>query len=387
MYAVPGTPMTPKERLLAAMRLEQPDCVPVTPDTSVMIPCRMAGKTWWDVLLYRDPPLWKAYIDVVKYFGFDGWSPFWWIDGLDAELLGQHSGDVAQECIVARAEDRIVTRTRTERPGGVTWSDSATVYYRDQPMSLLTAAGLGLPAVPERYEVVRKNYDRRGLALYRDWVSEMGDRGVVGVPVGCVGTNWTEEAIFEWFDNRQVVLARSRAQSERVLAFTREAVKITPTPDLIHTGTSGWLTFQTPEMFEAISFENLRDVTAIAKAAGIPSQVHCCGREAYLVEVAATRTDLSCIEPLEVPPMGDCDLTDLKRRFGRRICLKGNLHTTDVILRGTVTEVREACRRAIDDAAEGGGFILSTGDQVPRDTPFENIEAMVDVARTYGRYR
>ncbi len=84
--------------------------------------------------------------------------------------------------------------------------------------------------------------------------------------------------------------------------------------------------------------------------------------------------------------MGDCDLADLKRRFGRRICLKGNLHTTEVMLRGTVAQVRECAKRAIDDAAEGGGFILSTGDQVPRDTPFENIEAMVEVARTYGRY-
>ena len=44
---------------------------------------------------------------------------------------------------------------------------------------------------------------------------------------------------------------------------------------------------------------NLRDVTAVAKAAGVLSQVHCCGREAYLVEAAATRTDLSCIEPLD----------------------------------------------------------------------------------------
>ena len=41
---------------------------------------------------------------------------------------------------------------------------------------------------------------------------------------------------------------------------------------------------------------------------------------------------------------------------------------------------------AIDDAAAGGGFILSTGDQTPRDTPDENIHTMQRVAETYGRY-
>ena len=84
--------------------------------------------------------------------------------------------------------------------------------------------------------------------------------------------------------------------------------------------------------------------------------------------------------------MGDCNLAELKRRFGGRIVLKGNLHTTEMMLRGTVEQVRAASRQAIDDAGAGGGFILSTGDQCGRDTPDANIRAMVEVARTYGKY-
>jgi hypothetical protein len=38
------------------------------------------------------------------------------------------------------------------------------------------------------------------------------------------------------------------------------------------------------------------------------------------------------------------------------------------------------------DAADGGRFILSTGDQCGRDTPDENLRAMVETARTYGGY-
>lgn len=84
--------------------------------------------------------------------------------------------------------------------------------------------------------------------------------------------------------------------------------------------------------------------------------------------------------------MGDCNLKELKKLYGDKIVLKGNLHTTEVMLRGTVQDVINACKQAIDDAAEGGKFILSTGDQCGRDTPDENLFAMVETAKTYGRY-
>lgn len=52
------------------------------------------------------------------------------------------------------------------------------------------------------------------------------------------------------------------------------------------------------------------------------------------------------------------------------------------MLKGSVQDVINASKKAIDDAKEGGSFILSTGDQCGRDTPFENIFAMVETART-----
>ena len=91
-------------------------------------------------------------------------------------------------------------------------------------------------------------------------------------------------------------------------------------------------------------------------------------------------TALSC--------QSDCEAADAKhaREFGAEISLMGNLHTTEVMLKGTPDDVRRASKQAIDDAAEGGGFVLSTGDQCGRDTPEENILAMIEVARTYGKY-
>ena len=80
------------------------------------------------------------------------------------------------------------------------------------------------------------------------------------------------------------------------------------------------------------------------------------------------------------------DIFEIKRTFGKQIALMGNLHTTEVMLHGTPDTVREEAKWCIDVAAEGGGFILSTGDQCGRDTPDENIRALVEFARDYGKY-
>ncbi|MEI7905394.1 MAG: uroporphyrinogen decarboxylase family protein, partial [Candidatus Firestonebacteria bacterium] len=118
---------------------------------------------------------------------------------------------------------------------------------------------------------------------------------------------------------------------------------------------------------------------------GLPTHVHSCGPEKELVKLMVEE-GLSIIDPLEIPPMGDCVLKDLKKLYGDKIVLKGNLHTTEVMLRGSVEDVIRESKKCIDDAAKGGRFVLSTGDQCGRDTPFENLRAMVATARSYGRY-
>ena len=64
--------MNSRERLLALLKGEITDCVPVCPDISNMVPARLTGKPFWDIYIYQDPPLWKAHIDAIKYFDIDG---------------------------------------------------------------------------------------------------------------------------------------------------------------------------------------------------------------------------------------------------------------------------------------------------------------------------
>jgi len=366
--------VTSRERMVTAMLNKQPDRVPVAPDMSNMIPCRLTGKPFWDIYLHNDPPLWKAYIDAAKHFGFDGWLYAVGAQG------PQH--DVA---IVKRTDDRLILQGYQETNGKRRWYTWVTVYYvADPPTGGVPCERIGLPREPEEWE----DFEDPTPPMTQEEVLRaaqqlMGEDGVVGVFVNIPGLGSVEQ-IYEYYDSYRAVKDRALAHEEQVEELTRQAIALKP--DHVMTGFSGCLIFQTPAIFRDLGLPSLQKLTRICQDAGIPSQVHSCGPERALVEICAKESDLSSINPLERPPMGDCDLAEIKRLFGRDIGLMGNLHTTEHMLFGTPDLVKRESKWCLDVAAEGGGFILSTGDQCGRDTPDENIYAMIEAAREYGKY-
>ncbi len=80
------------------------------------------------------------------------------------------------------------------------------------------------------------------------------------------------------------------------------------------------------------------------------------------------------------------DLGDVKRRYGNRIFLRGNVDCVHILPYGSEEDVRQDVRRCIDAAAKDGGFILSDSNSLHSNVKTENIEVMVDEARKYGKY-
>ncbi|PRR73309.1 hypothetical protein MHOCP_19330 [Moorella humiferrea] len=82
------------------------------------------------------------------------------------------------------------------------------------------------------------------------------------------------------------------------------------------------------------------------------------------------------------------DLTDAKKAkavLGGRFCLYGGVPTT-LLTYGTPQEVKDCVKKAIDELAGDGGFILAAGGVVMSDAKRENIMAMLEAAREYGVY-
>ncbi len=80
------------------------------------------------------------------------------------------------------------------------------------------------------------------------------------------------------------------------------------------------------------------------------------------------------------------DLFKAKEVLGDHMCLMGNV-SPQVLALGTVDQTVEECKRLIDVVGKGGGFILSSGCELPYNTKPENLAAMIETAKTYGVYR
>lgn len=392
--------MTPRERLLAVLSRKIPDCVPVMPDLSNMVPARLTGKPFWDLYLYNDPPIWEAYIDCAKHFDLDtlkdGFpltfggpnAPF--MDGVfDLPFDKQGTSDKQWESfIVFKNDERIVTQSSYVENGRRIWAPTVEVYYvADPPTIFVPPERIGLPKIPKKWQPLEgvKPADK-GPEGFKRAKELLGDQGLIGVYLTATCVFCSPEHIYKYYDNPD---KHEQWANERIGQMERRFQQIMAMevkPDFICVGGSGTLVFQNIEIFRKLTFPAVKRGIELATEAGFFTHVHSCGPEKELVKIFAEETDLTVIDPLEVPPMGDCDLAELKKLYGDKIVLKGNLHTTEVMLHGSVDDVVAASKKAIDDAAEGGGFILSTGDQCGRDTPDENIFAMVETARTYGRY-
>ncbi len=370
--------------MLAAMTNQIPDRVPVAPDISNMIPCRLTGKPFWEVYYFGEPPLWRAYIEAVRYFGFDGWFT-------DGSMRYQWPGERAEAVEeMQKTPERWTVRYRG-RLDGILYHKETTFYVADSP----TPTGKPIGDIEADWELLEKwfapplGYNPALLGYQRETLGELGAFGVsIDYPGFHTWLDLFQGGLMDlstWYYFKHDRIEALRQLHERRVIKQMEMI-LDEKPDFVRLGGSGPITLQSPAIARELSLPTIKKLTRMAKEAGVPTMLHSCGKERVLVQWCAEETDLNCINPLEVAPMGDCDLAAVKQAYGDRIALLGNLHTPQIMLRGTPDAVERAACAAIDAAAKGGGFILSTGDQCGRDTPDENILKLVEVAKAYGRY-
>ncbi len=82
----------------------------------------------------------------------------------------------------------------------------------------------------------------------------------------------------------------------------------------------------------------------------------------------------------------EVDLELVASVMGGKVVLLGNVNPM-LIRSGTPAQVREATRRVIEVLAPRRGFIVQDGSNIPPGSPLENINAMMEAAEIYGRYR
>lgn len=80
------------------------------------------------------------------------------------------------------------------------------------------------------------------------------------------------------------------------------------------------------------------------------------------------------------------DPGSIKRTFGERLTLHGTISVQTTLPQGSPDEVKATVKRTIRECAPGGGLILAPTHAIQPDTSVENILAFYDSVQEYGKY-
>lgn len=387
--------MTSKERMLIAFRGGKPDRVPVSPDISNMIPASLTGKPFWEIYLYRDPPLAEAYLEAVKRYGFDGW--YMYAGEEEVNYIEKYKGMnpdweweyEVKSSITSRPDAKVKESWIDTKHGRLKWR---VRYPRDNSPWIEEGP---VKDLRRDFAIVRYLMDERWLREPRfDDYEKVGDLGVFGVSISLPIDWWVrlrgnrhDKAIFDIYDESEFMDEVFNFYLQYAVKRVGDYLKAQPQPDeIVLQGSSSSMSVISPGMFRKYNLPFIEEATKLCEEAGVISHLHVCGKSREVVEMVYNETNLDVMEPLERPPSGNVDLREVKEKFGDRLALKGNVNTFETMLKGTPEDVEREAKWCIDVAAEGGGFVLATGDQVPRDTPEENILALIETAKRYGKY-
>jgi uroporphyrinogen decarboxylase len=138
-----------------------------------------------------------------------------------------------------------------------------------------------------------------------------------------------------------------------------------------------------PSHFRSFVKPHLQRLVQESKKLGVKALLHSDGNIGLLVPDCVD-TGIDGLHPIE--RNAGMDLAGVKREYGDRLCLFGNVDNNRVLVNGTPAQVEEAVKECIRAAAPGGGYCLGSDHSVHDDIPNENVFALYEAGRKYGRY-
>ncbi len=116
----------------------------------------------------------------------------------------------------------------------------------------------------------------------------------------------------------------------------------------------------------------------------MPYIKHLDGNTNRLLDLLVYEVGIDAHHPIE--PSAGMDIFALKKQYGDRITLMGNLDCGELLTHGTVEDVAAQARALVRGLAAGGGYIFSSSNSIHDGVKLENLYAMLDTVKKYGRY-
>jgi len=138
-----------------------------------------------------------------------------------------------------------------------------------------------------------------------------------------------------------------------------------------------------PRFFDKFLLPYIKKTADLLHRLGKPYIKHTDGN-LYPILDKLINAGIDALHPIE--PAAGMDIAKLKRLYGDKICLIGNIDCGKLLSEGSPEEVVEVVKETIAKAAPGGGYILSSSNSIHPGVKPENFLAMVNAAKRYGVY-
>jgi len=369
---------TAKQRMLNAYRGVWSDRAAVAPEFWYYYPAKLLGVSMRE--FEREVPFHKALRKTFEAFGCEGW--------------GGAGVSIPNEQVEWRSEERWdsegrleVRRTVRTPHGELTCGQ---LYPRDEPSwtteRLMKDFERDLPAYealsladPSRMDVGH---------LVRAW-EEVGESYLLEAWLGAPFFDYIAEAregggavaVFDFLEHEERLLALRERYIEHLVRKAEAICSKTPVESLVMGCSWSNNSLIGPRMWRRWDKPVIAAAAAAIHKAGRLIHVHFHGK---CMETVADFAEMGidCVCPFERPPGGDVagleGLKEVARRLDGRTTMNGNIHTVETLIRGTTEDVRREIREVWEAFRHTPRVIIGTGDQVGRETPEENLRAMID---------
>ncbi len=214
-----------------------------------------------------------------------------------------------------------------------------------------------------------------------------GSKGEVKVSTGVCGAfssagnlRGAEKLLKDLYVYPEFVHKLLRIITDSTIAFIKEAGKLGVSIGIGEPTASGSLI--SARQFREFVLPYLKELSDAIIRVGAPApQLHICGNTKKIWnEMADSGAGSLSLDNV-------IDLEDAKKAVGNRVVLVGNIKPTDTMYLGTPQTVEENVKENLRKAYDSSkGYVLALGCGLPTNTRPENIHALVDSARRYGRY-
>lgn len=138
--------------------------------------------------------------------------------------------------------------------------------------------------------------------------------------------------------------------------------------------------FMSDETYAEFYWPTLKDLVEKIVAAGYTPYIHTEGKYYSRLKYLEELPEHKCVIAFT-----DMDMKAVKETAGRTNCITGGFDE-HILATGTKQQVVDEVKRILDICAPGGGYIFAVDRTLEYSAKPENVEAMCEAVRLYGKY-